>query len=364
MGGLAGNADSHDSGSDAERNRLRTRLRWQELKREQYPAELRVALLASFTIDPLVPFLGTGLADAGTRASLWVGPFSQIEVQCLDDRSLTAQFAPEILIVYPRLEELWARTGHPPQSQDRDLLNLADASVRAAESWRAELIFVLPAIPEGRPSGVGDDGHAAGVAATAAGAREALRQRLAGRDAVAIVDAEQVVRAIGSRRAYRPDLLAGAWIPFSDEYFELLGQRISRLIALRRRGGSPLIVIDAGSVTREWTSQRKDGDGSQGGQLASLERYLTEVSRHGAVIALCNASEDSQAQLAALVPVAAWRSPEQSCAEQIRELAAECGLDRIGFLSADLAVIEGVARELPQASVLALPARREFWRRR
>ncbi|HET9899076.1 MAG TPA: condensation domain-containing protein [Streptosporangiaceae bacterium] len=353
MGGLAGDADSHDS--DAQRSRLRTRQRWQEIARESRPADIRLALLASFTIDPLVPFLGTGLADAGIRASLWVAPFNQIEVQCLDDRSLTARYAPQLLIVHPRIEEL--RAGMGP-GYERDLVNLADASLRAAGKWRAELIFVLPAMPEHRSAGVGDDGNADGVAATATRAREALRRRLAARDEAAIVDAEPVIRAIGSGRAYRPDLLATASIPFSDEYFELLGQRISRLVALRRRGGSPLIVIDAGALASEWSPGRAHGDGP-----ASFERYLTEVCAHGASIALCNATERGHQQLAELVPVTAWRDQERGCAEQIRDLAGELAtsLDLVGFVSTDVAACHSVAREIPEAKVLSLPRRREFW---
>jgi FkbH-like protein/non-ribosomal peptide synthase protein (TIGR01720 family) len=349
---------------DSDVERLRTRLRWQELSRHQLQTDLRVALLASFTIDPLVPFLGTALADAGLRANLWTGPLNQVEVQCLDEKSLTSRFEPQLVIAYPRLEELWAGRNlpldDPPDAYERDLLDLADASLIGIRRWQAELLFVLPAVPETRPAGIGDDGNTAGVLATAARAREALRLRLAGRENVAILDAESILREIGGRHAYRPDLLAAARIPFSDEYFELLGQRITRLVAVRRRAGPPLIVVDAGSLDRELTSQQAGGDARQGGPL---EQHLIEVTRLGATIALCNATGPARARLAAHVPIAAWRGPERSCPEQIADLASELagGLEHVAFLSAEPSATECVAQDLPQVRILLLPPRWEFW---
>jgi FkbH-like protein/non-ribosomal peptide synthase protein (TIGR01720 family) len=345
--------------------RLRTRLQWQQLSRQPQQADLRIALLASFTIDPLVPFLGVALANAGVQADIWVAPFNQVEVQCLDQHSATARFEPQLVVVYPRLEELW--TGMqlplyvPADDYERDLLNLADACISASHRWQSELLFVLPAVPEARPAGVGDDGNPTGMLATASRARETVRKRLAGQAAVAVVDAESVLRTVGSRSAYRPDLLAAARIPFSDEYFELLAQRISRLVAARR-AGPPLIVVDSGSLAAE-IMPPVVGDMGVRSPLGALEEYLTEVSRLGASIALCNATQQVQAQFAARVPVAVSRDPDLASADQIRELAVEhdTELEQIVFLSSRASATEDVGQDLPQVRTVLLPPRPEFW---
>jgi non-ribosomal peptide synthase protein (TIGR01720 family) len=299
--------------SDADR--LRARMRWQKLARQPRDTDLRVALLASFTVDPLVPYLGNALTGNGFTPQLWVGPFNQIERQCLDDASETATFAPDVLLVAPRLEELWSGKplplDLPHQEYETGLEYVADACVKAAGRWNAELLFVLPGIPEIRPAGVGDDGNSAGVMATAALVREATRQRLAGQS---VVDAEVLLRGIGSD-AYRPSLMATAQIPFSEEYFDLLARRISRLIGLRRRPRSPLVVLDNGLD-------------------ATLDDFLEEVSRLGALV-------------------------ERGGAAQISELPA--GAERVVFLSTDASAIDQVARQAPEVATLLLPADREFW---
>ena len=192
----------------ADAERLQRRLRWPALSRSAEP-DVRVALLSTFTVDPLVPYLGTELAGEGIRADLWVAPFNQIERQCLEAESATAQFAPHIAVCVPRLEELWSGKDLPlaadPAGYGEDLRYLAQACVDAASRWDADLVFVLPPVPETRPAGVGDDGNDSGVLAAASAARESVRGLLAGRSRVHVVDAEAVLRTLGSRGAYRPD---------------------------------------------------------------------------------------------------------------------------------------------------------------
>jgi non-ribosomal peptide synthase protein (TIGR01720 family) len=301
--------------SDADR--LRARMHWQKLARQSRDTDLRVALLASFTVDPLVPYLGNALTGDGFTPELWVGPFNQIERQCLDDASETAKFAPQVLVVAPRLEELWSGKplplDVPHQEYEAGLRYVADACVKAAERWNAELLFVLPGIPGIRPAGVGDDGNSAGVMATAAVVRESIRRHLASHS---VVDSEVLLRGIGDD-AYRPSLMATAQIPFSEEYFDLLARRISRLIGLRRRPHSPLVVLDHGLGT-------------------TLDDFLAEVSRLGALV-------------------------ERGDAAQISELSA--GADRVVFLSKDASAIAQVATRTPEVATVLLPADPEFWPR-
>ena len=63
--------------------RLQARLRWPKLAREAPGDAVRVALLSTFTIDPLVPYLGTALADAG------VTDFVAAEFASGDDQART-----------------------------------------------------------------------------------------------------------------------------------------------------------------------------------------------------------------------------------------------------------------------------------
>ena len=58
---------------------LERRLAWQKLRRARLgdDVDLKVALLASFTVNPIVAYLGTALDAQGFSAAVEVGPFDQ-----------------------------------------------------------------------------------------------------------------------------------------------------------------------------------------------------------------------------------------------------------------------------------------------
>lgn len=216
-------------GSDSLRER---RARWQRLAAAPPPWALRVTLLASYTVDPLAPYLGLRLADGGLAAALTVGPFNQIAQQCLDDDGVVAAGRPDVLVVAPRLEEV------PPA----DLPALADAASAAARRWGCCLVFVLPALP--RSAGVGGAGDAGGV-------REAVRARLSGLANVLLADAEEAVRAVGARQAHTPSLFRFARIPYTEDVFAVLGERVARLLLARYGAAPAAVAVDADSVPAE-----------------------------------------------------------------------------------------------------------------
>jgi predicted enzyme involved in methoxymalonyl-ACP biosynthesis len=219
---------------------LAMRSRWRR-SRAEAPL-LRVGLLASYTVDPLVPYLGVGLLDAGLPAQVRVGPYNQIVQQCVDPDGMFARERPDVLVVAPRFEEL------STVDAARDLSALADAAVAATRRWGSALLFVLPAVPEQRSGGIGDPGRVDGVVAGAASAREALRARLAAVPGVDVTDAEDAVRGVGAARAYRPALYRLAKVPFSEELFARLAAQVVRLVRVRYGRTWSGVVVDADSL--------------------------------------------------------------------------------------------------------------------
>ncbi|WP_331744071.1 hypothetical protein OG762_49080 (plasmid) [Streptomyces sp. NBC_01136] len=215
---------------------LALRRRWAQLEPGQDAITIRV--LASYTIDPLVPYLGVRAHDAGLDAKAVVGPLNQIVQQCIDPRSEVARSQPDVLVVAPRFEELG----------EGSLLEFADAAMAATSRWGAYLLFVLPSLPEGAGLGVGDHGAAGGRIWTAVAAREAVRRRLAGLPNVGLADAEAAVRAVGARRAYHPTLFALAKIPYTEEVFAELGGQLAAVLGTRFGPVVEAIVLDADSL--------------------------------------------------------------------------------------------------------------------
>lgn len=204
------------------------------------PAALRIGVLASYTADPVEPYLHTALADAGLVPEIVFGPFNQILPECLDDHGRMARLAPDALVVAPRWEEM------PDGDEEGELLRVADAALQAAERRETCLVFVLPALPQDR-AGVTDAGRPDGVAAAATAARQRLRDRLAVRPHVLVADAEEAVRDVGALRAHHPGLYAFARIPYTEEVFWRLGLQVARLLRAHF-GGVPRAAALGGDL--------------------------------------------------------------------------------------------------------------------
>jgi FkbH-like protein len=342
---------------------------------------LRVGVLASFSAAWLVPYLGTALVDRGLTPRIHLGGYQQIAQECLSDDSGMARFRPNVLVVWARLEELWS--GKPwPLHDDRhayaeDALALADIALDAARAWDATLVWVLPALPELRPLGVGDAGSTSGVVAAASAAREALRDHLADHRGVLLFDVEEVVRHLGAERAYDPRFLAAAHQPFTQELLARAADGMARLVELSRRAARKLIVVDGdntlwGGVLGEDGPEHVDLDerGPGGGHL-ELQRFLLELRRAGWLLALCskNLEEDvvrvfeRREMVLRREHLATWRIGWQPKSRALQEIALELnvGVDSVVFVDDSPAELAEVAAALGDVVCLRMSADPVEW---
>jgi FkbH-like protein len=359
---------------------LERRLEWKRLEPSSAEADLRVVLLSSFTVDPLVPYLGTALAAAGFAARIDVGPYGQIAQQCIDPSGQTASSQPDFVVVWPRLEDLWAARpwplDEPPDDYVGDLLLMVEATTHAVE-WGANVIFVLPAVPELRPLGAGDAGNQHGVFATATAAREAARARLAGVPGILVADAEEIVRELGSANALDWRRAAVARIPFKEPALAAMGDRLGRLVSLARRGAAKVAAVDAdntlwgGVVGEDGVDHIDLFDSGPGEAYRDFQRYLLELRRAGLLITIVSKNDPRDVWDAFERPEMVVRRPHLAAdrigwgekADSIAELAEELNLGIASFVFVDDSGVERekVRGRLPEVSVLAMPEDASEW---
>ncbi len=258
----------------------------------------RAAVLSTFTAYPIEPYLGMTFKDNGVDIKTWAGPYNQILQQCLDDKSETALYKPNILIVWPRFEDLWNNSVLPLDDDffvyERLSNEIAVTSLNAAKRWGCKLVFVLPAIPESRPLGVGDAGGVRCVFAMASRLRESLRCYLAGEENVFIVDAEEGVRNMGIAKAYNYKLYDMARIPYSEELFRFVGERSATLLSLDTERKANVLVLEPDNVL--WNGLIADkgvqevnlSNGGAGEMFLDFQKFLLEVKRAGTALVLCS----------------------------------------------------------------------------
>lgn len=331
----------------------------------------RIRVLASFTADPLLGHLGAALDELGVAADLTVGPFNQIVQECVDPHSETSATAPDVLVVWPRLEEFWA---------ERGLDEVAAAALAAARRLTARLVLVLPAIPLGRPLGAGDASNPAGVAATATAARERVRAAVAGVAGVVgvvVCDADETVRAVGEPAAYDPRLDVLFGIPYSERFLSAAGRALARAVALGTRPARKVVVVDAdgtlwGGAVGELGADGVDlGPGGGEAHLA-FQDHLLGLRANGVLLALCSKNLEQDVWRAfgrremrlRRDHLAAWRIGWGPKHEAITAIADELGVgvDSVVFVDDSAAELAEATAALPGLATVAMPADAVRWR--
>jgi FkbH-like protein len=359
---------------------LSRRLAWQnEMRKSDRHVDVNVKILATFTVDPLVPYLGGALLDAGFTPSIQVGPFDQISQQLLAGDDLSTG---DFVVVWPRLEDAWASGVLPLVAGDADaalasILGVGELCVERAGQLGVTIVVVLPAMPELRPLGVGDAGNPFGVGACASTIREALRSKVAGNPGVLVFDAEEVVRSIGSRHALDARRFAVAAVPYTEEAFAFAGERLARLISLQKRGSAKVAVVDAdntlwGGVVGEVGAMGVDlAEQGPGANYRQFQRFLVELGRAGMLTVLASKNNELDAfevfdrgeMVLGKKDLSAWRVDWNPKSFNIESMAEELNLGTASMVFVDDSPVElaEVSARLPEVRVLQMPEDPAGW---
>ena len=356
---------------------LERRLTWKRMKQLQQlkGPSTRVAVLASFTADPIAPYLGTALHDEGITVAVEIAPFDQID-QCLLDPSMLGDPAPDLLIVWARLEDSFA--GGPMPLVDGDAAGvlerfavLAEHVVTRAVAGGTSVVVVLPAAGDVVPLGVGDAANVHGVSAVSHRVREALRFAVSGAPGVLVADADDVVRQLGSAAVFDHRRMALARVPYSEAAFAAMADRIARLVRVSMRGAAKVAVVDAdntlwGGVVGEDGADAIDlADNGPGVAFRSFQRYLLDLRRAGLLIALASKNNEDDAwegfargeMLLRREDLAAWRVGWEPKSAGIEAIADELNLGTASMVFVDDsgAELAEVASALPEVRGVQMP---------
>jgi FkbH-like protein len=370
------------NGGLVEMSLLHRKLSWRSVQRARTANVqlLRTTVLATFTVNGFEPFLGVAAHEGSVDLGIDIGPYDQILASCLNPQSEVAASRPDVLVVWPQFEDLW-RALPAPLSDELDaytaaIEEVADAVVGAAAEWGSRLVFVLPHIPVVRPLGVGDFGNPRGVVAAAETARLVLRERLCAAGAL-IADADAAVRLVGESNAFDQRTWTSARVPFTDALFNEVGQQVGRLLRLSIRGAAKVAVVDAdntlwGGVVGEDGADGIDLlDNGPGEAFRAFQRWLLELRRAGAIVALASKNNESdlwpafdrREMVLQREHLAAWRVNWQPKPVNLSEIADELNLGTASmvFIDDNPVEISAMSELLPEITSLMMPADPSQW---
>lgn len=337
---------------------------------------VRLGVLGTATLTPLLGCLRLALARAGIGAELYEAPYGQYWQEGLDDRSGLRAFAPDIVVLVPD-----HRAAIPPTPTARwcleEEVSRWTTPWDAIRAWStAELVQVSFVVPE-------NDAFGTAAASVPTSRRHRLRMLDAAlADAaeaagVAHVDADALAGAVGKRRWFEPRFWYAAKHPFAMSVAPELAVGIAGAVAARLGLSRRVVVVDLDDTV--WGGVVGDDgvdgirlSGPRGEAMVDLQHALRALSERGVILAACSKNDEEVARgpflehpdmvlrLDDLSAIAASWQPKPTAIRGLSE-QLDLGLDTFVFLDDNPAEREAVRQALPEVDVLALAADPASW---
>lgn len=339
---------------------------------------LRIALLASHTVDHLVPAIRVAGLHRRLALSVHVAPYGMYRQALLMDDPALASFAPQLIVL--ALDARDAPLQLPLEASSEDV----DAAVtervdelrllwrRARERYAAQVVqqTIVPADPSlfGSFEALVPAAPYAVIDRLNAAIRSAARE-----DGVLLMDlAWEAARGSYSDGLAEPLRWHQAKQLVSPNLAPLYGDQLARIAAASVGLSRKCLVLDldntlwGGVVGDDGVDGIHLGEGSPSGEaFIAFQRYAALLARRGIILAVCSKNDLSIAEAAFEHPemalkrsdIAAFVANWEDKAGNLRRIASmlDIGLDSLVFVDDNPAERDIVRRELPEVAVPELP---------
>jgi FkbH-like protein len=355
--------------------------RLDELRGKLALTKFKLAILRSFTVEPIVPLLRAEAFVYGIDLEVHVGDFNTYVQDMLDGQSALYRFAPNAAVLAVRTDqaapELW-----------RDFADLSPESAQQAaervmhgyEQWigafrkqsQAALIvhsLETSSIPN---LGVLDAQSDAGQSGLIRLINRELRRIAAGFRGVYTLDYDALVARHGSEHWHDERKWLMARLPIAAGYLLSMAREWMRFIVPLSGRTAKVLVTDldntlwSGVIGEDGMAGIQVGAEYPGAAYQALQRALLDLSRKGILLAVCSknnlddameALEKHPGMLVRPKHFAAVRINWTDKAQNLREIAQELnvGVDALAFIDDNAFEREQVRAALPEVTVIDLP---------
>jgi FkbH-like protein len=342
----------------------------------------RVAILRSFTVEPVVPLLRAAGYVAGLDLDVRIGGFNMYPQEIFDSSSSVYVDHPDAVILAVGTREVASDLWHDyVELTDAEREAVVDRLGRDYRDWvstfrrysPAHLILHTLEAPIFPAHGILDSQAARGQAEVIAAVNAQLRALAREYSGVFALDYDALVARYGRRSwtdqrkwlAMRLPVAAGHLQHMADEWLRFL-QPLSGRVA---KG----LVVDldntlwGGVIGEDGMAGIRLGAEYPGAEHQQLQRVLRDLRQRGIVLAIASKNNPEDAvevfeqhpgMLLRLKDFAAVRINWSDKAQQLREIAAELniGLDTLAFLDDNPVERDHVRSQLPDVHVLDVRA--------
>lgn len=339
----------------------------------------RVALLASSTIDHLLPAIRVAGLRRRLLIDVYTGSFGQYRQELFDAGSALHQFKPETIVLALGWRELigevpLAATPEQAQQALTDAVEGVRALWRQARESLGATVIQHSLMDLTEPLFGSFDRLVPAAPTRLVGCLNELIAQAASQDGALLLDIARASARDGIDCWFDVGRWLQAKIEIAPQAACLYGELLLRLIAARRGQSKKCLVLDLDNTL--WGGVIGDvglegivlGEGSGAGEAhLALQRYAKSLSQRGIVLAVCSKNEltlaeeafrDHPEMLLKRSDIAAFQANWNDKAENLKAIAAalNIGLDSLVFVDDNPAERARIRESLPMVAVPELPS--------
>jgi FkbH-like protein len=359
--------------------------RYERLRPQLSLLPYRVALLRSFTVEPMVPLLRAAAFSVGLDLSVYVSDFNAYPQEMLDTDSALYRFNPDaaFLMVQTRdiAPKLWKRFADldPEQvrsSASRVTTDFRDWTNAFRKNCAAHLVIHNLEQPSFPANGILDSlvdssAHASQRLALAQVNRE-LRSVAKDQTGVYILDYDSLIARHGRNAWHSEQKWLTARLPVASASMNHLVDEWMRFLHPLTGKIAKCLIVDldntlwGGIIGEDGMDGIRLGPEYPGAAFQELQRALLDLHRRGILLAICSKNNPDDASEALNHHPGMKLKPEHFAAMRINweeksvnlcEIASELniGLDAVAFLDDNPVERRHVRGSLPEVWVVDLP---------
>ncbi len=352
--------------------------------------QIKIALLSSFTIDPLAAFLDIECRREKLFPEIYIAPFNRFQEEIINDKSQLYKFKPEIIFFFVELESIleenflidFTRLEEKiiEEEIERIILLLSDLLAKLSKSIDSMIVFSNFVVPLFSPLGVLDKKRAIGLKRFYSKINDKLETEFQNDNTIFIFDFNESASRFGKNEYlnypmyYRGSLLLSEkFLP--DVSYDLMGY-IKPLKGRNRK----CIVLDCdntlwgGIIGEDGIDGIKLNINYPGNYFVDFQKSILKLFKRGIILAVN--SKNNEADVIEVFRkhpymqikeshLAAYRINWQDKVQNMIELAEEIniGLDSMVFFDDNPVERARVKEALPDVKVVDLPKSPALYRK-
>jgi FkbH-like protein len=331
-------------------------------KSEQLDRNVRLALIGSFTLDPLADFLTVEAAAEGITLDICQAPYNQISSEILNLHSSLYTFAPEITLLAAE-----------PQSLDSDPSAAVDQIASLAHHWQANttgtlIVCNFIAAPDWPLHVLASDRQM-----RIRQANQRMKDIWADDPRIRVLDLDALAAFAGYANAYSSQMAAMAHVPFGEGFLKLFSQLLCSHIKAVKGWSKKCLVLDCdntlwgGIVGEDGPEGIALGPDWPGREFVQFQKAIVELYEQGVILAVNSKNNENDVlevfrrhphMVLREEHIAAFAVNWQTKAENMLLLSRQLniGLDSMVFVDDNPAERQIIRQMLPQIEILDLPA--------